>query len=315
MILITGGFGSIGAHTARALAAAGHDVLVVGRHRPDTVPEILRSDRIIAAVADTTDLIALRALGDRYEITDVVHLAAALPSAADTGDFWYGYLNGLLNVITAAKAWEVRRVAVASSIGVYLGREPGPWSEDQALPLFPDHPIAASKQAAELIITDTARDADFQPVLLRIGSIWGPLGWPDSPFLAVQRMINAAARGEDADLRPPRPVERAGDGGDRCYVDDCGRAIALIITADRLNHTAYNVSSGRPATNQDFIDALDELVPGHRSNLPPGRSPDRGPTDPYLRIDRLVADTGFAPIWDVRSGVADYLDWLSVHNS
>jgi nucleoside-diphosphate-sugar epimerase len=48
----------------------------------------------------------------------------------------------------------------------------------------------------------------------------------------------------------------AGDGGDRCYAPDAGRAIALLMTAATLRHNTYNVSSGRPATNREFADAL-----------------------------------------------------------
>ena len=50
---------------------------------------------------------------------------------------------------------------------------------------------------------------------LRIGTIWGPLGLPDSPFFALPRLLSAAVWGEDPDLTPPRPpayeydVERA----------------------------------------------------------------------------------------------------------
>jgi len=79
------------------------------------------------------------------------------------------------------------------------------------------------------------------------------------------------------------------------------------MTAGTLPHNTYNVSSGRPATNREFADALAATVPGQRRELLPGRQD--GPDDPYLDISRLAHDTGFAPAFDVAAAVADYLAW------
>src|SRR5215217_100138 len=75
MILITGGFGSIGAHTALALADLGEQV-VVTRHRKAASPSFLEG-RVAVEQADVADLDAVRAIGDRHPITGIVHLAAA----------------------------------------------------------------------------------------------------------------------------------------------------------------------------------------------------------------------------------------------
>jgi|SRR5215204_6114322 len=87
-----------------------------------------------------------------------------------------------------------------------------------------------------------------------------------------------------------------------------GRAIALLITTQTLRHDTYNVSSGRPATNRDFADALEALRPGPRLALLPGRENETA-DDPYLDITRLHDDTGFAPGFDVTTAVADYVAW------
>jgi UDP-glucose 4-epimerase len=62
------------------------------------------------------------------------------------------------------------------------------------------------------------------------------LGLPDSPFFPIPRLISATVRDEAPDLTPPRPPGFADDGGDRCYVKDCGRAIALLMRGDTLQH-------------------------------------------------------------------------------
>ncbi len=217
----------------------------------------------------------------------------------------------LLNVLEVARTWGVRRFAVASSIGVYIGT-PGPrWHEDLALvPATSPNSILAFKKSVEAITPQVLEGTGVEPITLRIGTIWGPLGHPDSPFLAIPRLISATVRGEDPDLNPPRPPGFADDGGDRCYVKDCGRGIALLMRAGTLQHGTYNISSGQPVANHEFVTAVNAAVPGAEASLHPGRNPDAPADDPYLDTTRLVRDTGFEPAFDVRAGVADYVAWL-----
>lgn len=300
MILVTGGLGMIGAHTATALVDLGHEVLVTA-HRRTSVPSFLL-DRVDVETVDVTDRHALLELGARHDISDIVHLAGSIP-ADDPVAFFRTDTAGLLNVLDAARRWGVRRFAGASSLGVYIGRAETRWREDLELPTATlPHPIVAFKKAAEPLITNGLLGSGVQPIVLRIGSTWGPLMDPESPFNYIPPFVNAALRGEQ-----PLPLH-PDDGGDFCYAPDMGRAIALVVTADTLQHDTYNVSSGRPFTNRELIDAVATIAPGLRSDLRPGRH--TGPGDnPYLDITRLVDDTGFTPTFDVASAVADYAEW------
>ena len=314
MILITGGFGSIGAHTALALADLGEQV-VVTRHRKAASPSFLEG-RVAVEQADVADLDAVRAIGDRHPITGIVHLAAVALEEPDPIAFIRRNTAMLLNALEAARTWKVRRFAVASSIGVYIGT-PGPrWHED--LPLVPatsPNSILAFKKSVEAIVPQVLQGTGVERVMLRIGTVWGPLGLPDSPFLPIPRLISATVRGEAPDLTPPRPPGFADDGGDRCYVKDCGRAIALLVRAGTLQHDTYNVSSGRPVANHEFVTAVNAAVPGADASLRPGRNPDAPADDPYLDVTRLTRDTGFEPAFDVDTGVTDYVAWLREHPS
>jgi UDP-glucose 4-epimerase len=207
----------------------------------------------------------------------------------------------------------VGRFSVASTIGVYAGVDEVPWREDASLPVVAAHQIPVFKKTAELFAELTGDSAGFDTVSLRIGTIWGPLGLPDTPFFALPRLLSAAVWGEDPDLTPPRPLAYAEDATDLCYVKDCGRAIALLMLAERLNHRIYNVSSGRLVGYSEVVDAINAAVPGANITLPEGRNPDR-PPDNYLDTTRLRADTGFRPEYDVERAVPDYVDWLRGHD-
>jgi UDP-glucose 4-epimerase len=315
VILITGGLGSIGSHTARALLDLGESVVLTA-HRSTRLPEYLAgepSGRVVVEPLDTTDEATFLGIGKRHEITGIVHLAAARHDLPDPVEYLRADAFGLLNALKAATVWGVRRFSVASTIGVYAGVQEVPWREDAPLPVVAGHQIPVFKKAAELFAALAGDSAGFETVSLRIGTIWGPLGLPDSPFFALPRLLSAAVWGEDPDLTPPRPPAYAEDGGDLCYVKDCGRAIALLMLAERLNHGTYNVSAGRLVRNSEVVAAINAAVPGANVTLPAGRNPGR-PPDNYLDTTRLREDTGFRPEYDVERAVPDYVDWLRRHD-
>ena len=207
----------------------------------------------------------------------------------------------------------MRRLSVASSIAVYAGVEQVPWREDCPLPVVAAHQIPVFKKTAELFATLTGNHAGIEVINLRIGTIWGPLSLPDSPFFALPRLLSAAVWGEDPDLTPPRPLAYAEDATDLCYVKDCGRAIALLMLEERLNYRTYNVSSGRLVRYREVVATINTVVPGANITLPEGRNPHR-PPDNYLDITRLRDDTGYRPEYDVDRTVTDYADWLRRHD-
>ena len=304
MILVTGGLGMIGAHTARALLDLGHEVLVTA-HRRTEFPSFL-AGKVTVESLDVTDRDAFLDLAGRHEISDIVHLAGSIPDE-DPVRYFRTDTTGLLNALDAARSWGVRRFAAASSLGVYIGRPEIPWHEGLDLPTAAlPHLIIAFKKAVEPLTTHSLQGSGVQPVVLRIGSTWGPLMDPESPFNRIPPYISAVLRGEQ-----PPPLH-ADDGGDSCYAPDAGRAIALLISTETLRHDTYNVSSGRPATNRELADALEAITPGLRLDLLPGRQGGPG-DDPYLDITRLAQDTGFAPNFDVAAAVADYVAWRAEH--
>lgn len=301
MILVTGGLGMIGAHTAAALADLGEEVVITAHRRTD-VPSFL-AGRVAVEAVDVADRDAFLALGERYDIGGIVHLAGSIPEPNPI-PYFRRDTAALLTALEAARTWRVARFAVAGSISSYEGLAQRPWTEDLALPsAVPPHPIAAFKKAVEPLTLFALAGTGVHPVLLRIGSTWGPLMDPESPFNPVPSTVGAVLRGER-----PRPLPAA--GGDVAYAPDSGRAIALLMTEPSLAHTVYNVSSGVPFAAGELVEALNAALPGSGGASVPVETPEGTPEDaPYLDIARLRAETGFAPAFDLRAAVAHYVGW------
>lgn len=320
MILITGGLGFIGTHVTRALLSTGESC-VLAQRRDAGLPALLAEPGLgaggasaVVAQVDVTDRAALLELGDKYEITGIVHLAvSALGPDGPIGNARNEF-TGLLNILEAAAQWNVARVGLASTIGVYNGVDAPVLREDMPLPMASGHAIPAFKKAGELLADHIAAAADLEIVSYRVAGIWGPLGRPAALFFAAPQLVHAAVRGTAPDFSTLRAPAFAEDGMDLCYVKDCGRAIALLQTAERLNHRVYNVASGRVTTNTEVMAAVRSAIPDARFDLPAGRNP-RGPAQAaHLDITRLHEDTGYVPEYGTDRAVADYVAWLRAGN-
>jgi UDP-glucose 4-epimerase len=219
-------------------------------------------------------------------------------------------VSSLLNVLQVAGDWQVPRVGIASTIGVYGGIPVDrPLREDAPLPMTAGHVIPAFKKIGELLADYLADATGTQIINYRI-SPWGPGGNPTSPFSAVPQLVHSAARGTAPDFSALRSPVYADDGFDMCYVKDCARAIALLQLAPRLSYRTYNVAAGEVVTNGAVAAAIRRLVPDTRIEIPGGRRPDS--VGPGLRLDigRLRQDIGYQPAYDTDRAVADYLAWL-----
>ncbi|HWC28502.1 MAG TPA: NAD(P)-dependent oxidoreductase [Dehalococcoidia bacterium] len=306
MILVTGGLGFIGLHTARSLLDLGEDV-VLTQYRVARNPDFIQDEigkRAFVEQLDATDGAKLREIGDRHKIDGIIHLATPGLGALDAaGDFKVN-MYSLLNCLEAAEAWGVKRLAIASSITVYSGINDGPFTEDLPLRTTPASPVEAYKKATEIVSTHYAQRTGLNIVLLRIAGIYGPLY--HSMGNAVSRLTHAAVKGVAPELRAELYED---DAQDYSYVKDCGRGIALLQAAETLSWQCYNIGAGRASSNKEFADAIRRHYPNAVLPLKPGASVPR--KDPFMSLDRIKADTGYEPEYaDVDKAMDDYIAWL-----
>ena len=316
MILITGGLGFIGSHTARALADLGEGCVLVQRRTGGP-----SADHVVVEQGDINDLGSLLDIGERHKITGIVHLAGSMPFPPDPErpvEQTREALGSLLNIVRAAQEWGVGRIGVASTIGVYggavghgpLGAGEGALREDMPLSMSAPHAIPTFKKINELLTGHLADTTGIDIVSYRISGTWGPRDPHGALFFAAPELVHAAVRGTEPDLSTLAAPAHAEDSLDLCYVKDTGRAIALLQLADRLDHRTYNVASGRVTTNAEIIEAIKRVIPEARVDLPAGGDARQN----YLDITRLQQDTGYKPEYDTECATADYIAWLRAGN-
>ena len=307
VILVTGAMGFIGSHTVQALADLGHDCVATSHRTTRDLGAGITTEHV-----DIADHDAMRALGERYPIEGIIHLAdPALTHLSDPtidpamllGDIRTG-AAALFNVLDCAITWDVRRLTVASTIGVYGGLpDLRGLSEEAPLPIAAGgNVVATSKKSAELLVS-LFRERGVDTISARLPAVYGPRGRTQSRFFAAPGLIHSAVRGESP------PPAYADDAIDLIYVKDCARAIAQLQTATQLTHSTYNIGSGRATSNTEVVAAIKRVLPGAHLPLEPGQSPHG--TTAYLDTTRLHADTGFEPQYTLDRAVADYISWLT----
>jgi UDP-glucose 4-epimerase len=316
MILITGGMGFIGLHTARAFIDAGEEVVLM-HFRTWRLPEFLQGEvgtRLHALYAEPVDLVRGLALLDvlrKHHVTGIVHLAAPAALGPDPAEQYWSATQGLVNVLEAARQQGVARVSVASSVAVYLGAGAGPWREDRPLPVESGSYTSAMKKAIEVLSLHFADRTGLDVRVLRLATIYGPLYRSMSNL--PSRLCRAAVSGTQPEL-DTRGVRTpyAEDTVDLLHVRDCAAAIGLVHRAARLQHRVYNVGAGRAVTNDAIADAVRRTVPGAQVTLP-SHEPEADAANAYMDIARLQEDTGYAAGYDLELGIAEYIAWLRGH--
>ena len=309
MILITGGMGFIGLHSARAFLDAGEDV-VITYYQTWREPSFIKEEygrRVKVEQVDMTDREGVLGIGKKHKVTAIVHLAPSTRALGPVDDL-KANLPALSNVLEASVEWGVQRVMLGSSATVYFGLPEGPFRENQLLPLWSGNPTEAHKKAWEALGLHFGSRTGQEIISLRIGGIWGPVY--HSMLHLVTRLAHAAVRETEPEYTHARSGEpHDEDTTDLCYATDCAMAIQLLTMAPKLNHGIYNIGQGYATTNREVVATIKEIIPDAKMELKPGRGP-RWKKDSYMDISRARADVGYEPKYTLRSALEEYVAWL-----
>ena len=310
-VLITGGMGFIGLHTARAFVNAGEDVVITW-FQTWREPEFIKDEygkRVIVEKADVAQGDVIRDLAKKHKVDGIVHMAVPGLGALDAAGDYRVNMDGLIGVLEATREAEVKRLSLASSIATYHSLGDGPYRETDRLPIESANPTEAYKKAWEILANHYADRTGIEVVNLRMGGIWGPLY--HSGMNLPSRITHAAVKGVEPEYARGN-VPFAEDFADICYVKDTAEAVRVVHMAESLEHKAYNIGQGVPIVNGQLESAVKKVVPDARISFQSGRSPAYR-ANSYMDTSRLGA-LGFEPAYSVDSAFADYVAWLQAGN-
>lgn len=274
MILLTGGAGYIGLHSAAALIAAGHDVVLFdnfSNSKPQGVArlEAIVGRRVTCITGDVREKLDLARVFADYPIAAVVHFAglkAVGEGQAEPLRYYDNNVVGSLRLVEAMAAAGVKRLVFSSSATVYGEPDTSPIPE--SAPLRPANVYGRTKRMVEEMLGDLQR-ADpawsvaslryFNPVGAHPSGLIGedPNGMPNNlmPFVAqvaVGRLPELKIFGGDY------PTPDGTGVRDYIHVVDLARGhlAALNTLRERSGLLTINLGTGRGYSVLEMVQAF-----------------------------------------------------------
>jgi UDP-arabinose 4-epimerase len=149
-VLVTGGAGYIGSHTAKALAQAGDEPVVLDDLRTGSRANAKWGPLVDAPLADTE---RLREVLRRERVEAVVHFAASAyvgESMRDPRAYFRNNVDGTLSLLDAMLAEDVRSIVFSSTCATYGIPDRVPITEDEKQ--LPVNPYGESKLFVEKVL-------------------------------------------------------------------------------------------------------------------------------------------------------------------
>ena len=319
-VLVAGGAGYIGSHTAKALQTAGHAVVVLDDLSAGHVEATRGLPLVRARVHDTA---AVRAALVEHRIDAVMHFAAWLAvgeSVRRPGKYYENNLTGSLLLLEAMAAEGVSRLVFSSTCAVY--------GEPQRLPLTEAHPTAPvnaygeSKLAVERALRHFDTAHGLRSMALRYFNAAGAdpdgeLGEDHDPEIhLIPLAIDAASGGTGLHVfGQDYPTPDGTCLRDYVHVADLADAHVKALAAldAGVPSNRYNVGTGRPWSVREVIDTVGRVVGSPvQWTAAPRRAGD--PSALYAASERTQAELGWTPrLSDLETIVTHAARWRAAH--
>lgn len=326
-VLLTGGAGYIGAHTAIALIEAGHEVLITDDLSGTSAEAVARIERITGAsvpllAADLRDEAAVAAfVREHAPVHAVVHLAglkAVGDSMAQPVRYYDVNVGSSIALLKVMAAEDIRTIVFSSSATVYGTPEQLPLTEESPTGIDLANPYGKTKRVIEEILSDAAAaDPELRAVSLRYFNPVGahpsgligedPHGIPNNlmPFVsrvAIGTLPEVSVFGTDYDTPDGTGLR------DYIHVTDLATGHVAALEQAQPGYEIYNLGTGQPVSVLELIDAF-ERASGREipRKLAPRRPGDVAASyaDPAKAAQRL----GWTTELTIDDACRDYWNW------
>lgn len=303
-ILVTGGAGFIGSHTADALLARGHAVDVA-----DDLSSGSREHLPTRARFHQVDIRSeqIEPLWRRYRYDTLVHCAAQMDVRRSVDDPLHDAgvnIQGLLNLLEAGRKNGLKTVVFASTGGAIYG-EPHYIPQDEEHPTRPLSPYGIGKLAGEHYVRFYAENYGIRGVSLRYANVYGPRQNPHGEAGVVAIFSERLLQG--------RPCTIYGSGRqtrDYVYVDDVVQA--NVIAVETLLSGVYNVGTGKQTTVIDLFEEMRRLSGSEAERRPEPPRPGEQQRS-VISPGKLRQHSGWQPATLLETGLQATLQWYRRH--
>jgi len=277
-VLLTGGTGFIGSHTAVELLDAGEDVVIVDDLSNSEASVIDRVEEItgrrpVFYQADAADKTAMDRIFTEHSIDAVIHFAgfkAVGESVQKPVEYYRNNLDTLLTLLEAMRDHGVKRIIFSSSATVYGMSGNVPFTEEMPTGGC-TNPYGWTKLMIEQILRDAAAaDPELSAMLLRY---FNPIGAHESGLIGekpngIPNNLMPYIMQVAAGIRPQLPVfgndYPTPDGtGVRDYIHVVdlakGHAAALRYVLSHTGVEAVNLGTGNGYSVLDIVRAFERV--------------------------------------------------------
>ena len=344
-VLITGGAGFIGSHTADRLLKEGYEVRVLDSlQKPihNSIPEYL-DERIEFMVGSATDV---RALTEALQGVDYVYHLAAFQ---DYLPYFSRFVD--VNVSSTARIYElivrdnlpIKKVIVASSQatlgeGLYLdsdGNEVLPdmrLEEDLKKGIWeprppegkeiycartperisnPQNPYGMSKIAEEMFALQLGKRYGIPSVAMRYSIVQGSRQSFYNAYSGACRIFCLAFH----QGKEPQIYEDGNQIRDFVNIHDVVDANLLVLGDDRANYEMFNVGGGAPITVKHFAETVAEVFGIEDYDPKPCGKYRFGDTRHIWSDISKLESLGWKPTRTIYDSVLEYKQWLNSASS
>jgi nucleoside-diphosphate-sugar epimerase len=297
----------IGSQVARVLVENGQrPVLFDKAHQHSAIADIVDLASVDIEIGDILRPLELVSAAQKYEITDIVHLAAnpMLTAGAQSNPYAAIELNvmGTTNILEVARQLQLHRVVMASSSAVIESLDGGGDVDSGGEEAFP-RPMTfygATKQVAENLGLNYARAFDLDFVGLRFASVAGP--WRGAgggvPSTIFREALCAAIAGENVEITH-RVLEWL-------YVKDAATATWLALQSTDLKSRIFNISMGESISPYDFRDAMIKVFPECVIEMKDQeKAPSGSAKGGLLNLRRAFEELEYSPTYNMTEAIRD----------
>jgi len=223
-------------------------------------------------------------------------------------------IDGFLNMLSAAKEYQVRNFVYAASSSTYGDHPDLPKTEDKIG--SPLSPYAVTKYVNELYADVFNRCYGMNSIGLRYFNIFGPYQDPEGAYAAViPKWVASILAGEEVHINGDGETSR-----DFCFIDNAVQANLLAATTendDALNQV-YNIAVGEQTTLNRLFKMIQETLAEYQPNISQ-HSPVYGDfregdvKHSLADISKAEKLLGYSPTHRIGEGLNEAMKWYVKH--